>query len=40
VRLRDAAATRAWVSARYGWDEIARSYDAVYREAMAVRAAM
>jgi hypothetical protein len=38
-RWRDAAAAREWVSARYGWDEIARSYDAVYREAVAARTA-
>jgi len=34
------AAARQWVSARYGWDEIARGYDAVYHEAVAARAAM
>lgn len=36
----DAAAAREWVSARYGWDEMARSYDAVYREAVAARTAL
>ena len=40
TRRREAAAARAWVAARYGWDEIARSYDAVYREAAAARAGL
>ena len=40
ARRREASAAREWVTARYGWDEIARSYDAVYRAAMAVRAAL
>jgi glycosyltransferase involved in cell wall biosynthesis len=35
---RGAATAREWVSARYGWQEIVRSYDAVYREAIAIRA--
>jgi len=28
------------VSARYGWDEIAPSYEAIYREAVAARGAL
>jgi len=28
------------VAARYGWDEIAPSYEAVYREAVAARGAL
>ena len=40
ARRREAAAARDWVSARYGWDEIARSYDALYREAVAARASL
>jgi glycosyltransferase involved in cell wall biosynthesis len=35
VRGAAAAAARESVAARYGWDEIARSYEAVYREAAA-----
>jgi glycosyltransferase involved in cell wall biosynthesis len=34
---RSAAASRAWVTARYAWDEIARAYDAVYRDACSRR---
>jgi hypothetical protein len=37
-RRREAAAARDWVAARYGWDEISRSYEAVYREAAAPHA--
>jgi glycosyltransferase involved in cell wall biosynthesis len=40
TRRREAAAARDWVTARYGWDEIARSYDALYHEAVAARAAL
>jgi glycosyltransferase involved in cell wall biosynthesis len=37
---REAAAARAWVAARYGWDGIARSYEAVYRDVVAPHAAL
>jgi glycosyltransferase involved in cell wall biosynthesis len=38
MRRDAAAAAREWVAARYGWDEIVRRYEAVYREAVAARA--
>ncbi len=38
ARRGEAAAAHDWVSARYAWDEIARNYDAVYRQAAAAHA--
>ena len=38
ARRRVAASARDSVAARYGWDEITRSYEAVYRQAMVARA--
>ena len=32
ARRRAADAAREWVAARYGWDEIARGYEAVYAQ--------
>jgi len=40
ARRHESTAARDWVAARYGWDEIARSYEAVYREAAAPRASL
>jgi len=40
ARRHESAAARDWVAARYGWDEIARSYDVVYREAWAARTSL
>ena len=37
---REAAAARGWAASRYGWDEITRRYEGVYREAVAVRAVL
>ena len=39
-RRHEAAAARLWVAERYGWDEIARRYEAVYREAVAERSSL
>ena len=40
ARRHESAAARYWMAARYGWDEIARSYEAVHREAAAPRASL
>jgi len=37
ARRRAADAAREWVSARYGWGEIARAYEAAYRAAAGTR---